>query len=147
MDTRGTLLRTDPFINYAEAVVGPKDSRASSCVRDNVPSGNVWDDINGRPGLGGGADGALGGDREPRVVMAPLGVGITASNPSVQSQPSSNRQGLALGHREVYKGGLESRLDRVAVSNTNTNTSSHLNYYTRTALLSSAQYSSPHAGT
>ena len=66
---------------------GPKHSRASSFGSGNVPSGNVWDDINGRPGLGGGGDGIPGGGREPRVVMAPFGVGITASNPSVQPQP------------------------------------------------------------
>ena len=64
-----------------------KHSRTSSFGSGNVPSGNVWDDINGRPGLGGGSDGVLGGGREPRVVMAPFGVGITASNPSVQAHP------------------------------------------------------------
>ena len=76
---------------------GPKHSRASSFGSGNVPSGNVWDDINGRPGLGGGGDGALGGGREPRVVMSPFGVGITASNPSAQPQPQQQPTGPSTG--------------------------------------------------
>ena len=76
---------------------GPKHSRASSFGSGNVPSGNVWDDINGRPGLGGGGDGIPGGGREPRVVMAPFGVGITASNPSMQPQPQQQPTGPSSG--------------------------------------------------
>jgi hypothetical protein len=75
----------------------PKHSRASSFGSGNMPSGNVWDDINGRPGLGGGDDGALGGGRESRIVMAPFGVGITASNPSMQPQPPQPPSGPSTG--------------------------------------------------
>ena len=74
----------------------PKHSRTSSFGSGNMPSSNVWDDLNGRPGLGGG-DGVLGGGREPKVVMAPFGVGITASNPSMQSQPQQQPTGPSSG--------------------------------------------------
>lgn len=74
----------------------PKHSRTSSFGSGSVPSSNVWDDISGRPGLGGG-DGVLGGGREPKVVMAPFGVGITASNPSMQLQHQQQPTGPSTG--------------------------------------------------
>lgn len=73
----------------------PKHSRTSSFGSGNMPSSNVWDDINGRPGLED--DGVLGGGREPKVVMAPFGVGITASNPSMQSQSQQQPAGPSSG--------------------------------------------------
>jgi hypothetical protein len=92
---------TDRPIHKLRGGVGsrfaPKHSRTSSFGSGSVPSGNVWDDINGRPSLGGAGDGVLGGGREPRVVMAPFGVGITASNPSAQPQPPQQPTGPSAG--------------------------------------------------
>jgi len=73
----------------------PKHSRTSSFGSGNMPSSNVWDDINGQPGLGG--DGVHGGGRDPKVVMAPFGVGITASNPSMQHQHQQQPTGPSTG--------------------------------------------------
>jgi hypothetical protein len=75
----------------------PKHSRTSSFGSGSVPPSNVWDDVNGRPGLGGTGEGILGGGREPKIVMAPFGVGITASNPPMQPQPQQQPTGPSTG--------------------------------------------------